>query len=393
MVSAILKKIRTGAVIRTLLIGLLLLPVWMLIGWLCTGKRKLVIAIVDKTVLTTKGQEHISLNWILNQEKFTKNRTELYRREKDYYGFFPFADNKFELKGLERFTTEQLDRLANDADAAYITDAYGIFRNDWYREGDDKDRSGIVYGGLSQQDFYLLKQLHDKHKLVITEFNCLASPTSPAVRTEFEAVFGMKWTGWIGRYFSSFDTSTNKELPGWMVRNYRLQHNGEWPFSKAGIAFIHSDDRVVILEDGSGLVQPLPYIFSSAEAQDRYDLPEKCPYSFWFDVVQPDKRVNQVLSEYRIETTDNGKKELNRHGLTSFFPAVTAHLDKDYHFYYFSGDFADAPISLGSSYLKGVHLFKRFMFSSRDVQDRRRFFWTFYQPLLTTILNDQYSIN
>jgi hypothetical protein len=211
-----------GSVLRAILVILLLLPVWMFIAWLCTGKRKMVIAIIDKTVLTTKGQEHISLNWVLNQEKFSKtNSAELYKRERDYFGFFPLENEKFKLKGLERFTTTQLDQLSADADAVYITDAYGIYKNEWFKQGDSKERSGTVYGGLSQQDFYFLQQMRAKHKLIITEFNCLASPTSPTVRSSFENGFGIKWTGWIGRYFDSFDTTKNKELPKWLITNYK----------------------------------------------------------------------------------------------------------------------------------------------------------------------------
>ncbi len=391
MATSFLKKYSIGSILRALLVMLLLLPVWMFIAWLLTDKRKLVIVIVDKTVLTTKGQEHVSLNWVLNQEKFTKTNTALYKRESDYYGFFPLENEKFQLKGLERFNTAQLDQLSTDADAIYITDAYGIYKNEWYQQGDAKERSGTVYGGLSQQDFYLLKQLRDKHKLIITEFNSLASPTSPAVRSEFENIFGVRWSGWTGRFFDSFDTTQNKELPLWLVHNYKLQHNGAWPFKKSGIALIHSDDRVVILENETHLTQELPNIYSTKEGQDHYGLPEKTPYSFWFDVIQPDTGFNHVLAQFRIDVNENGKKELGAYGLSSTFPAVTVHLNKDYRFYYFSADFSDDPISLTSSYFKGAHYFKRIMYNTRDPQERKRFFWCFYQPLVTTILNDYYK--
>ncbi|MEO7532177.1 MAG: hypothetical protein ABIS69_12220, partial [Sediminibacterium sp.] len=379
-----------GSVLRGILIILLLLPIWMFIAWLATGKRKLVIAIIDKTVLTTKGQEHISLNWVLNQEKFSKTNTELYKRERDYYGFFPLDKEKFLLKGLERFNTSQLNQLSADADAAYITDAYGIYKNEWFKQGDSKERSGIVYGGLSQQDFYFLQQMRAKHKLIITEFNCLASPTSPTVRSAFETEFGIRWTGWIGRYFDSFDTTKNKELPKWLVNNYKLQHKGAWPFTKSGIAFIHSDERIVVLENETHLLQELPYIYSTSEGQDHYGLPEKTPYSFWFDIIQPDTSFNHVISNFQIEVNEQGKKELAANGLSESFPAVTAHINDDYRFFYFSADFADNPISLKASYFKGVHYFKWLMYNRHDPQERKSFFWNVYQPLVSTLLNDYY---
>jgi len=135
-----------------LLLAILLLPLWMFLAWWLTGKRKLVIAIVDKTVLTNKGREHISLDWVLNQEKFAKRNNELYERGRDYYGFFPEENEKFLIKGFERFSTKQLELLSNDADVTYYTDTYGIFKNEWYKQGDAKERSGTVYGGMSMQD-------------------------------------------------------------------------------------------------------------------------------------------------------------------------------------------------------------------------------------------------
>lgn len=384
-------KTSIGSFLRAVILLVLLLPIWMLIIWLCTDKRKLVIAIIDKTVLTAKGQEHISLNWVLNQEKFSKTNTDLYQRGRDYYGFFPLEKNKYQLKGLERFSTEQLDQLSIDADAAYITDAYGIYKNEWYGQGDEKDRSGIVYGGMSQQDLYLLQQMQQKHKLIVTEFNCLASPTSPTVRNEFEHSFGIRWTGWIGRYFESFDTTKNQEIPSWLIKNYKAQHQGRWPFTKSGIAFVHSDDRIVILENETHLTNELPYIYSSEEGQRHYGLPAKTSYSFWFDVIQPDTTYNRVISVFKLDLNASGKKLLDSNGLKASFPAITVHLNNDYRFYYFSADFADNPISLTSSYFKGVPYFKGLMYNNHDPLERKSFFWKLYQPLVTTIFNDYYQ--
>lgn len=386
-----LLKVSTGSILRTLLLLLLLTPVWLWLAWLLTEKRVLVLAIIDKTVLTTKGQEHISLNWVLNQEKFSKKNAELYNREKDYFGFFPLDNNKYQLKGLERFSNDRLQQLSQDVDIAYLTDTYGIYNNEWYHEGDDKARSGIVYGGMSRQDLYFIQQMRAKHKLIITEFNCLASPTDSAVRAGFEKTFGISWTKWIGRYFDSFDTSRNKELPRWLIDLYKKQHRGQWPFTKSGIAFVNSDDRILILETGTHLYQPLPQIISGRLAQQHYGLPAAMHYSFWFDVIIPDKRLNQMISEFKIDVNDAGKYEMTKYGLSTVFPAITAHVNSDYRFFYFSADFADNPIRLTSSYFRGMSHFKSFLYNRRDPLDRNGFFWNVYQPLVTTILNDYYA--
>ncbi|BFG71156.1 hypothetical protein KACHI17_20370 [Sediminibacterium sp. KACHI17] len=364
----------------------------MLVVWFFLPGRKLLIAIVDKTVVEYPGQEHLSLHWVLNQEKFLKNNTERYEPDKDYFGFFPLEDEKYKLKGLERFDSTQLQKLSVDADAAYITDAYGVFRNEWFKQGNIQDRSGIVYGGMSKQDIYFLELMKQKNKLIITEFNSIGSPTDPVIRNKFEQTFGIKWSGWIGRYFESFDTTINKELPTWLINNYKRSHNDQWPFKKGGVAFINAEnDLVVILESGKHLKTDLPYIYASQEGIEHYGMPEKIKYSFWFDIVNIDPKVNHVVSDFRIDVNEAGQTELNQYKIPATFPAITTHINKDYRFFYFSADFCDNPISLSSSYFKGVSLFKWMMYTEREPLERKSFFWRLYRPLVTTILNDYYD--
>ena len=63
-----------------IIVGLIIaIPILMWVFWLLSPRKKLVIAIVDKTVLDKTGQEHISLNWVLNHRKYTKNNKEGYQ--------------------------------------------------------------------------------------------------------------------------------------------------------------------------------------------------------------------------------------------------------------------------------------------------------------------------
>ena len=308
----------------------------MLLIWYFTPTRKLLIAIVDKTVIAHPGQEHISLHWVLNQEKFTKNKSERYDVEKDYFGFFPLEKEQYKLKGLERFDTAQLNDLSNRAEAAYITDAYGIFKNEWYKQGNIQDRSGIVYGGMSKQDLFFLEKMKEKKKLIITEFNSIGSPTDSTIRNRFEETFDITWSGWIGRYFESFDTAVNKELPLWLIRNYKRTHKNQWPFKNSGIAFIHAEnDEVVILENKTHLNNELPFIYTSAKGKKHYGMPEKIKYSFWFDIISVNKNINEVISEFVIDPNSKGAEELAKYHIPSRFPAVTAHVGNDYRFFIF----------------------------------------------------------
>ncbi|HVZ24531.1 MAG TPA: hypothetical protein VG842_00650 [Sediminibacterium sp.] len=362
----------------------------MYVAWVFTPKRKLVVAIIDKTVQTSAGQEHISLDWVLTQEKFTKNNNQLYRSDKDYFGFFPGQQKKYQLRGLEALDEDQINQLSEESDLVYMTDSYGIFRSEWMAEGNAQERSGIIYGGMSDQDLALFSAMKARHKLIVSEFNSMGSPTTPDNRARFENAFGVKWTGWIGRYFDSFDTTVNKELPKWLIHNYRRQHGGAWPFRKSGIAFIHTGDQIVIVEKEKELLDDIPRIEVSREGQNHYQLPQTIRYPFWFDIVAADTGYNHYLATFQLDVNEKGRALLQQNGIPSQFPAITVHINRDYRFFYFSGDFCDNPIVLSGAYLKWVHYLDWFFYNRHDPQERRSFFWLFYRPLVTTILNDYY---
>lgn len=373
-----------------IIFGLILsLPILMLLCWYLTPREKLVIAIVDKTVLDQKGQEHISLNWILNHHKYTKNNIEGYKIARDYYGFFPKSNEQFRIRGLERFSTAQIAKLSDDADLAYFTDTYGIYNKEWYQQKNDHRSSGILYGGLSNRDLEFIKLMKAKKKLIITEFNTIGSPTAPEIRHQFEGLFGMKWTGWTARYFNSLDTNINKELPVWMIKNYKAVNHNRWPFKKSGIVFVSDSDQLVILEDSTHLTNSMPYILSTTSAQKKFGIPEKIKYPFWFDVIIPNERINTIDAKFSLSLNPKGMAALKKFGIPASFPAVLRQKSDQAKFYYFSGDFCDNPISLTTSYFKGISFFKFLFYNTEDPMERNSFFWNFYKPLITTILKEE----
>ncbi|MBO9619534.1 MAG: hypothetical protein J7539_10915 [Niabella sp.] len=370
---------------------LLLIPLFMWLFWLLTPKKELVIAIIDKTVLNPAGQEHTSLTWILNHYRYTKNAVQSYSVDNDYFGFFPKDSEQFRIKGLERFDEPLLERLSNDADMAYIADEYGIYNNEWYRKSNIAERSGIVYGGLSAQDIEFLSKMKQKRKLIMAEFNTFGSPSASAERYRFEELFSLKWTGWIGRYFDILDTVKNKDIPHWLINGYKAQHNNQWPFKGEGIVFVKEDNTIEILEQGHQLIVPIPEIITERASREKYGLPEKFNYPYWFDIIVADTAMNKVNARFVIHPNAAGRKLLQKNGIPETFPAIQSHQGKDYQFWYFSGDFCDNPITLTSSYFKGIEELK-FLFRNRlDKTQRKSFFWTVYQPMVSTILADYYQ--
>ncbi|MDE3252669.1 MAG: hypothetical protein KGO92_07660, partial [Bacteroidota bacterium] len=54
-------------------------------------------------------------------------------------------------------------------------------------------------------------------------------------------------------------------------------------------------------------------------------------------------------------------------------------------------DFCDNPIDESTARFKGIQYFRWFMYNKRDPIEKKSFFWTFYRPLVTTILSDYYT--
>ncbi len=362
----------------------------MWLGWIFTSKKKMVAVIVDKTVEMTDAEQHASFTWVLNNLRFTKSKTTLYKNTNDYFGFFPMKDEKFRLKGLERFSTPMLDKLSNDADLVYYTDTYGVYRKDWYKKR-KAIGAGKIYGGLSEQDIQLLTMMKAKHKLIISEFNTIGTPTSDEIRGDFENLFGLKWSGWIGRYFSSLDTVNNPDLPQWIIDNYKKSNNGKWPFHRQGIVYINTDEKMIVLEQGNELTSALPYIYATDSIQKKYGIPAKTAYGYWFEVMKYDPSINEPIATFKLDVNAAGKEILKKNNLPVSFPAILVHRNADYKFYYFSGNFCDNPISMKSSYFRGIGVLNHLFYPSGELDNPRKFFWNFYNPLLTEIVSDYYQ--
>ncbi|MCX6175144.1 MAG: hypothetical protein NTZ27_10360 [Ignavibacteriales bacterium] len=383
-------KKRNLLLIFLLIILISLLPLIMFVTWHLKPKKELKIAVIDKTSFTTDCDEHKSLNWILNNNKYCRPNRDLYSVSEDYYGFFPKENKKYLINDFENFDEVQLKNLANRLDMIYMTDLYGIYSKDWYGNNYRGERSQLIYGGMSGKDLSLLNLMRDQKKLIITEFNTIAPPTSRRVETQFEEMFGLKWSGWTGRYFNVLDTTANKDIPVWVVRDYKDQHNNHWPFKGSGIVLVNNDDRIEILENKKDLKEEVPYIISAEINQKRFGIPKKLKYSYWFDVMLT-KRLNNVVSVYQIFSNARGDSILQSLNIPNPFPAVIEHYDKDYKFYYFCGDFCDNPVRMILSKFWGIAKFRWLMYPSNDLAERESFFWLYYQPLVSTILINYYD--
>lgn len=375
--------------INIVLFGFILFPLILWLLWIVKPSYKANVMVVDKTVLTKYGLEHRAFNWVLQHRKYFKPNGDSYSPELDYLGFFPLGNDSFSIKDLSKLTEKQIDSLSSGVDMTYFTDTYGIYDNEWYREKDLGEHSEKVYGGLDKNDVLFLKKMKEKKKLILAEFNFFATPTSITERVEVENLLGLRWSGWTGRYFEQLDTIKNPELPKWVIRLYKNQHKNKWPFTKPGIVFVHSDETIAILEKETNLSYEVPVVKSFNYGIKKFNIPKEIRYPYWFDITLSTDTNNRVLSYYELFPNESGDSILHHHNIPKIFPAAFENI-KDSPYYYFCGDFTDSPIHRTFDELIGMEYLKMFVLNESDLNDRTPFFWRYYLPLTTKILDDYF---
>jgi len=346
--------------------------------WHFSSSRPTSFLIVDKTVPKPTYREHKALMWVLNNLKYTNKQPEkAYQFDQDYYGFFPSDNFTYSIKHLEPDP--------GHVDLIYLADTYGVYNEDFYKENIRGKRSHLIYGGLEQKELDIIETLLGKSTLLIGEFNTFATPTYRLTGSRLENLFGVRWSGWIGRYFQDLDKN-NEEVPVWLITNYEKQYEAKWDFKGPGFGFVHIDDSVIILKHGEDVGNELIKVVFSAQAEKALKVRNNAGYYYWFDILTP-KSNTEILAQYKLDVTEKGREKLEKFGIPNTFPAVVR-TGSPYRTYYFAGDFSDirkVPTFWNASFLK--YLMAR---SYRDIaSDQSFFFWNVYYPMLENILEKE----
>ncbi len=372
-------------IIIAILAIILLLPVFNLIRWTFQTKKPLEVITVDKTVPTLERDKHKSFTWILTNERFVKRNKKNYSAKKDYFGFSPTRPLREHGSKKNDYRLLDLLNLAENNDAIYITDTYGISFDDWY-EGLNKTRKPRqIYGGLNNNDNLLIKEMKDRNKLVVLEYNTFDYPTIQFESVRIQERLGIKFTGWTGKYYPELDT-TVPGFPIWMTAMYRKQYQKPWNFSKKGIVLL-SERKIIVLEEGTHLANPMPHIITDSLNGNKWNLPQSVAFDQSFDIIDPNG--SNIISKFRLSTTTAGDTLLAANFLTNEFPAVIQE-SQNQRTYYFSGDFAHYRIPGWTARFKGVDKLAGIFFSNKP-DDTRRFFWHYYRPLINGIFTDYYN--
>jgi hypothetical protein len=365
---------------------ILALPVINMLRWTFQSKKPMNIILVDKTVPTLERVNHKSFDWILTNERFVKkvNRSS-YSYKKDYYGFVPKRPLRERKYVKNDYHLADVINLANNNDAVYFADTYGISFNDWYKGLNRSRKSRLIYGALNNNDFLLIKEMKDRNKLIILEYNSFEYPTAKFESFRTQEKLGLTFSGWTGKYFSSLDT-TGPDFPIWMTAMYRKQYKKPWTYAKPGIVLLTEKD-ILVLEEGTHLKNAMLHIVTDTANVVKYGVPAEVAFDNWFDIIDPLQ--NNILSKFSISTTALGDTLLLSRGLSSEFPAVVQE-PVNKRTYYFSGDFANHNIPYWTARLKGVNKLKGILYSDKP-DDTRRFFWLYYRPLINGIFSDYYD--
>ena len=354
--------------------------------WFFTPDQSIGILVIDKTVRDKTYLEHQGVFWTLEHSKIQTPSGEYYDRSKDYLGFFPNGkESRGEKNDLAGKSKAYIDSLVAKNDLIFLADTYGVFEND-FDNPPVESPSKKIYGGMDFSEIQLISSAKRQNKTVIAEYNSMASPTPKPIRTEFENLMGVKWTGWIGRYFDELDTTQNKDIPRWMVNQYKNQH-GAWNLIGPGLIFLKESGEIEAFIFNRDVLNKTPLIRTQKVNKHGFSLPQVVPYPDWFDVVMIE-RDYQVVSYYDINPTAEGLKRLRTMGLPRFFPAVVFRQLENSRQYYFAGDYSEIKEGLGSPRFSGLPFLWRSLYVAADFTDRRSFFWNYYNPLLEQIISE-----
>ena len=259
------------------------------IFWSMKDSKQLTIEIIDKTVPKKDYREHNGLFQVLDYEKVVDSSGELYDIGKDYFGFDPYD----KVSG-EQYHSDSVP------DLIYVTDTYGVYSDD-LEENPSGKRSELLDGGITLLEWNAVMASKTEQTTLIAEFNSFASPTEASVSTIMQKNLGVHWDGWIGRYFSDFE---NEEVPDWLIEEYEEQYGEKWNFKNDGLAFVHNEGKIVVLDDtaSKGLVQATP----TKEGKKEFPSLRSAPYLYWFDIIEVNEGSNE-LARYSFDLTDKGE--------------------------------------------------------------------------------------
>jgi hypothetical protein len=365
-----------GVLFILIVFVILVLP---MILWSLQPYHKLNVWILDKTVPTQEYREHQGTMWALNYYRITDKNIDHthYRYNKDYYGFYPLSSQEFSIRDLVH--------APPNPDLILLADTYGVYEDDYWIPNKKGNRSPKIYGGLTQEDLFMIRSNLKDQTTLVSSFNTFNRPTDDKTRKQYEKILGVEWKKWMGRFF--IDLKKGKEVAVWMVDNWEKQHDAMWTFTGPGFVLCSDWDQVEVLQEGIHFPKDKDIFFQYLTPfKSEYHSESQISYYYWFDFVQPLEGTD-ILAEYTMEVTQEGQALLTSLGLDSVFPAITKKTTPDYTAYYLAGDFEDHKTSSFLWHVYGLDNLRKW-FSLDFRGESYEYYWRGYLPFMKKVLQD-----
>ncbi|MBB4825109.1 hypothetical protein HNO89_002338 [Sporosarcina luteola] len=224
--------------------------------------------------------------------------------------------------------------------------------------------------------------LAKRNATAVFEFDSLSSRVAPDVRKDVAELFGIRQTGWTGRYMRDLSKDT-EDLPEWSVEGYERTSGQAWSFTGPGYLFVNDKtEEVVVLSAQQGDVEDAGNQLRFTEnGRAVFNLSESPLYAGWFDVVESNGDESVVMAEFSLSLTVKGEQRANAGGLPGRFPAI---IEKRGN-YYLAGKYS-ATEAVPSIYQYAGYAKMHQWVSGFDSSSDRSLFWRTYVPVMQTIV-------
>lgn len=373
-----MKVFKTLVIIVILVVGI---PMLGFLGWFIVKKGfKLEVMVVNKSMIDYKGSENKAINYVLNSEKIFTAGNKKYHLDFHHVGLF-WNEGEYEIRYPR---LKDLNKTIDKVDMVYYADAKGIMKSQvkTLKEG---EADGLEYGGVNNTDYTLCRELIKTSKPVVMECRFLGPPTESLVRYNLEKLTDIYYTGWRGRYISNLskDKELNFEKGLDIVATYEKLSGENWEFTGPGIVILNDDlSSMVVLQEGVDIETTGGLITSNATGMEKFNVPEAVNYTGCFAILKPGN--NTVHSMFNLHPTTSGMEKLAANGLPENFPAL---IQSDDNFYFLAGDFGKCKVNLFFSRFLGLNRLLSGI-KSKGVENPKRFFNTYYQPMMTSIVEE-----
>lgn len=336
------------------------------------------VLLVNYTVPYVSGREHRGAVWLLNHWKYRSPEGRSWDSIGTHVGYDP-------VRRSVQSTIAQQD--LSKVDWVFLADAYGVYEDDLIdieNEMAHLDRSTKVFGGLSDADAAALLAHSARGGHTFLEFNALEDPTGPAARDTLETLFGIEWTGWVGRTFSMLQDTT--DVPHWLPRLHR-QHYGDRPLPIGPtLVLVHTDGRLLLVE-GRTLASAGPRVaLTETGRRVLQGASSGGEYPFWFPIYTVNEGT-ELLAELILPDNPKIAEVLRREGLTGGVPLLTRRItDAGAHQVYLMADMSDTEFTPGRWDLAGPKWMQAASDFQPDLFVGHSTFWDFYVPAVSSIL-------